>query len=100
MAQGSSCNCSRKGRDDFQPDRAHEGLTFLPRFAWYGVASTLVVCMLMREISTGNRSPLADPRMRGSFVGLSLDNSVNDLALKFNVTLEVCVPPISPLAAL
>jgi len=36
----------------------------------------------------GNRSPLADSRMRGSFVGLSLDNSVNDLALKFNVTLE------------
>ncbi|KAF9510752.1 hypothetical protein BS47DRAFT_1373269 [Hydnum rufescens UP504] len=36
----------------------------------------------------GNRSPLADAKMRGSFVGLSLDTSLNDLALKFNVTLE------------
>jgi ribulose kinase len=37
---------------------------------------------------TGNRSPLADPKMRGSIVGLSLDSSISDLALKFNVTLE------------
>ena len=36
----------------------------------------------------GNRSPLADSRMRGSFVGLALDRSLADLALKFNVTLE------------
>lgn len=36
----------------------------------------------------GNRSPLADSRMRGSFVGLALDSSLADLALKFNVTLE------------
>jgi len=36
----------------------------------------------------GNRSPLADSRMRGSFVGLTLDSSLADLALKFNVTLE------------
>jgi FGGY-family pentulose kinase len=36
----------------------------------------------------GNRSPLADPRMRGSFMGLALDESLDDLALKFNVTLE------------
>jgi len=36
----------------------------------------------------GNRSPLADPRMRGSITGLALDSSLNDLALKFNVTLE------------
>ena len=27
--------------------------------------------------------------MRGSFVGLSLDSGLNDLAKKFNVTLEV-----------
>ena len=35
-----------------------------------------------------NRSPLADSRMRGSFVALALDRSMDDLALKFNVTLE------------
>ena len=27
--------------------------------------------------------------MRGSFVGLTLDSGLNDLAKKFNVTLEV-----------
>lgn len=36
----------------------------------------------------GNRSPIADPRMRGSLMGLSLDDTLSDLARKFNLTLE------------
>ncbi|KAI5449982.1 hypothetical protein NCC49_003873 [Naganishia albida] len=36
----------------------------------------------------GNRSPLADPTMRGMFMGLTLDSGVGDLAMKFHVTLE------------
>ncbi|KAL1411710.1 hypothetical protein Q8F55_002676 [Vanrija albida] len=36
----------------------------------------------------GNRSPLADPKMRGMISGLALDATINDLAAKFNVTLE------------
>ncbi|RSH92181.1 hypothetical protein EHS25_008596 [Saitozyma podzolica] len=36
----------------------------------------------------GNRSPLADPRMRGMIMGLTLDDGISDLAAKFNVTLE------------
>lgn len=36
----------------------------------------------------GNRSPIADPRMRGSVVGLTLDDTINDLAWKYNVTME------------
>ncbi|KAF8516640.1 Pentulose kinase [Gautieria morchelliformis] len=36
----------------------------------------------------GNRSPIADPKMAGSISGLTLDDSLTDLAKKFNVTLE------------
>jgi ribulose kinase len=36
----------------------------------------------------GNRSPLADPKMRGSIVGLELDMSLSSLVLRFNATLE------------
>ncbi|KAJ3567746.1 hypothetical protein NP233_g6162 [Leucocoprinus birnbaumii] len=36
----------------------------------------------------GNRSPIADPRMRGSITGLELSSSLPDLAMKYNATLE------------
>ncbi|EJD00891.1 Pentulose kinase [Fomitiporia mediterranea MF3/22] len=36
----------------------------------------------------GNRSPIADPEMRGSITGLQLDSSLHDLARKFHLTLE------------
>ncbi|KAF8468795.1 FGGY family of carbohydrate kinase [Kalaharituber pfeilii] len=36
----------------------------------------------------GNRSPIADPRMRGSVVGLSMDSSVDGLALMYYAALE------------
>lgn len=36
----------------------------------------------------GNRSPLADPHMRGSLIGLSSDKSVDALALLYYATME------------
>jgi ribulose kinase len=36
----------------------------------------------------GNRSPIADPNMRGAVVGLNLDSSVDDLALQYYAAME------------
>ncbi|KAJ6262858.1 putative sugar kinase [Drechslerella dactyloides] len=36
----------------------------------------------------GNRSPIADATMRGAIVGLSMDTSVNDLALQYYAAME------------
>ncbi|KAF3910377.1 Ribulokinase [Dactylellina cionopaga] len=36
----------------------------------------------------GNRSPIADATMRGSIIGLSMDTSINDLALQYYTAME------------
>jgi len=36
----------------------------------------------------GNRSPIADAKMRGSIVGLTMDDSLSDLAKKYYATME------------
>jgi len=36
----------------------------------------------------GNRSPIADPRMRGSVVGLSMDSGVDELTLMYYAAME------------
>ncbi|KAF8898113.1 FGGY family of carbohydrate kinase [Gymnopilus junonius] len=39
------------------------------------------------KLYTGNRSPIADPRMRGSVIGLELDNSLTSLCKQYHATL-------------
>ncbi|KAG7664442.1 uncharacterized protein J8A68_002045 [[Candida] subhashii] len=36
----------------------------------------------------GNRSPIADPRMKASIIGQSMDNSINDLAIQYFAACE------------
>lgn len=43
---------------------------------------------IINQHPTGNRSPIADPRMRGSITGLELSSGIPDLAKKYNATLE------------
>lgn len=65
----------------------HQGSALLSRLGEISVLPLQDVRADKRQ--HGNRSPLADPRMRGMIMGLTLDDGISDLAAKFNVTLEV-----------
>lgn len=47
--------------------------------------ATNVHCL---DYHAGNRSPLADPSLKGSFVGLTLSTDTLDLAIKFRATVQ------------
>ncbi|KAG7529414.1 hypothetical protein FFLO_05686 [Filobasidium floriforme] len=74
---------SGKGLFDFLEDKLEE----LKKTR--GVSSTTELTKHLHFYpDLGNRSPLADVKMKGMITGLTLDSGVNDLAVKFHVTLE------------
>lgn len=53
----------------------------------HGTSPALLKCFRLIW-RTGNRSPLADNDMRGMLIGMSLDKSITDLALRYYATGE------------
>lgn len=83
---------SKKPLDDFSLTELTKDIHFYPDLHGESLKRARVPVRLVLthlELELGNRSPLADPDMRGSIVGLALDSGLNDLAKKFNITLEV-----------
>ncbi|ORY31026.1 hypothetical protein BCR39DRAFT_527906 [Naematelia encephala] len=78
--------CDKTGRNAF--DLLGERLETMRQAKGVDTATHLTKDLHFYPDLHGNRSPLADPRMKGMITGLALDDSLNDLARKFNVTLE------------
>jgi sugar (pentulose or hexulose) kinase len=55
---------------------------------FHGLPLFLTATAANNSSPTGNRSPIADPRMRGSITGLEISSGLPDLAKKYNATLE------------
>jgi len=75
--------------DKLQKSRGAETLSKKSRSAFAYIVAHLTKDMHFYPDLHGNRSPLADPNMTGMICGLKLDAGLDDLAQKFNVTLEV-----------